>query len=74
MIENLTVASNEDTDVTPAMDEWGGINTPGGILINRTRANLPSLDDVIVVHKIDTLRIKSQYALIFSAVGSVNLH
>jgi len=74
VIRDLTVVSHEDSDGTPTMEERGGINTQGGILIDRSRANLPSLDDVIVVHKIDTLRINSQYALIFSAVGSVNLH
>jgi hypothetical protein len=69
----LTIALYEDVDDTAATEEGGGINIPGGILIDRTRAKLPSLDDVIVVHKIETLRMKSQYALIFSAVGSVNL-
>jgi hypothetical protein len=67
---DLTVVSHEDSD---GMEERG-INTQGGILIDRNRAHLPSLDDVIVIHKIDTLRINSQYALIFSAVGSVSRH
>lgn len=58
-----------DSDGTPVMEADGRINTQGGMYIDNRRAQLPSLEDVIVVSKIDTLRMNSQYALIFTAVG-----
>ncbi|KAG8860410.1 tRNA (guanine-N(7)-)-methyltransferase non-catalytic subunit trm82 [Serendipita sp. 411] len=42
----------------------------GGITINERRAQLPSLEEVIVISKVDTLQCGDRYALVFSAVGA----
>ncbi|KAG8818020.1 tRNA (guanine-N(7)-)-methyltransferase non-catalytic subunit trm82 [Serendipita sp. 399] len=44
--------------------------TAGGITINERRAQLPSLEEVIAISKLDTLQFGERYALIFSAVGA----
>lgn len=41
----------------------------GGIIVSQARTRLPSLEEVIAVSKIETLCFKSQYALLFSAIG-----
>ncbi|CAG8702615.1 16771_t:CDS:2, partial [Acaulospora colombiana] len=41
----------------------------GGMAVSRQRSQLPSLDDVIVISKIETLQFGLEYLLVFTAVG-----
>jgi hypothetical protein len=41
----------------------------GGIGISTQRAQLPSLEDVIVISKIETLQFGLEFLLVFTAVG-----
>lgn len=58
----------EDPDKTDTGN--GTIELSGGLLVGTVRARLPSLDDVIVISRIMTLKFESHHALVFSAVGA----
>ncbi|PVG04711.1 hypothetical protein CPB86DRAFT_692525 [Serendipita vermifera] len=42
----------------------------GGMAVSRQRSQLPSLEDVIVISKIETLQFGLEFLLVFTAVGS----